>query len=624
MRSKTSFFNPTVFWSDQRRYWPLTAGYALVWLLILPLTRFVESAHDGHLSTLNFRLDTLTMAVAGGCWSAFLSAVLFAMAAFSYLANPRATNGLHALPARRETLFATHYLAGLCAQLAPQALVVLLTSLVLAARSALDARIMGLMLLGLALPTIFFYSLGVLCMIFTGQLLAAPVFYAALNFLVVGLEYMVLEFAGNFLYGWAGNATPRLLVFSPFIKLLEVGVHAVEQRNGDRLFVEGLSWLWLYAAVGLVLAALSMLVYRTRRSEETGNTVAIGWAKPVFLYGVTFCAALAFGQLLYALFYGQYRSSGDYSLPIMLACMAAAGLLGYFCAEMLLKKSFRVWKTGWKGAVAVAGVLVALGVALSFDLTGYEGYVPDPKDVLAASVDWYTYNNDANFDVELRTPEAIRLATEAHYAVAADKERQLLSRGEDRYYDVEDTTPDYTAGSFFVRYTLTNGRVVKRRYSNFLVYADQLGVPGSPAAALTALGNNDEVQYAQMLMRGGWNSSNYRLIGGYLNCAVFAPDGSYRGENPRSLNTEEARRVYDAIVRDIAAGHTSFNLFGGYEERESIELHFLDLDATRADAPSTSAVDEFGNDYTFATYPAVTERMTETLAVLREFGVEIH
>ena len=35
MRSRTSFFNPTVFWNDQKRAWPLTAGYALLWLLVL-------------------------------------------------------------------------------------------------------------------------------------------------------------------------------------------------------------------------------------------------------------------------------------------------------------------------------------------------------------------------------------------------------------------------------------------------------------------------------------------------------------------------------------------------------------------------------------------------------------
>ena len=37
MPSKTSFFNRTVFLHDLKRWWPLTAGYALIWLLAMPL-----------------------------------------------------------------------------------------------------------------------------------------------------------------------------------------------------------------------------------------------------------------------------------------------------------------------------------------------------------------------------------------------------------------------------------------------------------------------------------------------------------------------------------------------------------------------------------------------------------
>ena len=131
MRSRTSFFNRTVFWNDLRRWWPLTAGYALLWLLILPLTRLTEYGRSyGVPSAWNMKLDTLGIAAVGGYWSAFCAGILFAMAAFSYLTSPRATNGAHALSARRETLFVSHWLAGLCAQLAVQVVVVLLTALV--------------------------------------------------------------------------------------------------------------------------------------------------------------------------------------------------------------------------------------------------------------------------------------------------------------------------------------------------------------------------------------------------------------------------------------------------------------------------------------------------------------
>ena len=125
MQSKTSFFNRTVFLHDLKRWWPLTAGYALIWLLAMPLGWLTELNHDAYLSAWNVQFDALDIAGNAGYWSAFLTGILFAMAAFSYLTNPRATYGLHALPERRETLYVTHYLAGLCSQLAPQLLTVL-------------------------------------------------------------------------------------------------------------------------------------------------------------------------------------------------------------------------------------------------------------------------------------------------------------------------------------------------------------------------------------------------------------------------------------------------------------------------------------------------------------------
>ena len=81
---------------------------------------------------------------------------------------------------------------------------------------------------------------------------------------------------------------------------------------------------------------------------------------------MAFWTAVALGQFLYYFLFGQYRSSGSDSLPGTILCMAAAGLVGYFAAEMLIKKSFRVFRAGAKGAAIVAGVLVLLGSGMSF------------------------------------------------------------------------------------------------------------------------------------------------------------------------------------------------------------------------------------------------------------------
>ena len=639
MQSKTSFFNRTVFLHDLKRWWPLTAGYALIWLLAMPLGWLTELNHDPYLSAWNVQFDALDIAGNAGYWSAFLTGILFAMAAFSYLTNPRATYGLHALPERRETLYVTHYLAGLCSQLAPQLVTILLTLAVLAAHGAFSARLLGLMLLAFVLPTLFFYSFAVFCMMFTGQILAAPVFYGALNVLVVGVELLIRTFAGNFLYGWAENIEPVLTPLSPIVKLVENGVNATQNtyevlENGvtlveetHELYLLGLDWLLIYAAAGLVFAALGLLVYRKRPSEATGSTVAIGWARPVFQYGVTFCAALALGQLLYFLFFGQFRSNGSYSLPGTLGCMALSGLLGYFVAEMLLKKSFRVWKSGWRGALVVVAVLVVMGCGMSLDLTGYESYVPDVDDVQAATVQMNVYNSSAHtYLFGIRDPETIRLIIEAHRAVVSDKERQLRLNDSAQPRDYNEAGAAY--GYFSVDYTLNDGRVVRRRYSDVTFFSDELGDPASVAGALTALNSSETVMFARALGRDYFSSDNdprvlrdLRFTGG--DAYVYNND-AYR-EQSRTLTAHEAELLYDAVLRDVAAGHVSASLF----ESESILNGSVTLYATY-DAPDR-VVDRA------VTYPSdvppgrdmtsydlgVTERMTETVATLRAMDVDV-
>ena len=647
MQSKTSYFNKTVFWSDCRGYWPLTAGHALLWLLILPLPLFTELSHNPDRAVSSVLHDVLNLAAHFGYWIAFGFGILFAMAAFAYLTNPRATNGLHALPARRETLYVTHYLAGLCAQLAGETLAVLLAAAVLASYGVFDARIIGLSLLALALPTLFFYSFGVLCVIFTGQALAAPVFYVVLNVLVVGVEMLLRNFAGNFLYGWAGDSQPVLTPLSPIVKLIEANTRAQweEYLTGKRIILQGLEWLWLYAAVGLVCAALGLLVYRRRHSEATGDTVAIAWARPVFQYGVAFCTALALGQLLYEVFFGQYRANADYSLPGTLACMAAAGLLGFFATEMLLKKSFRVLRSGCKGALIVTAVLVAVGFAMTLDLPGFETYVPDADGVTRAYVEWHGYYGGDDFHATLTDAGAIRLAAEAHRAIVRDKQRQFsLGDGEwQRVSTVSGTGReeyDRERGTFYIRYTLKSGRSVTRHYGGIWLYAAELGDPASPAATLSALYKEKSVAFQSAVgmnynnSTDPWLLDDLRFTGGYADIAKWRNE-EYIGSETVDLSAAEAKAVYDAILRDAEAGRINDSLFvavGGVA-RGHVELYARYVDTSGSGSsgePGSIAVPggvalpasaERGIDVWFN--PSITREMTETLAALRAAGVEL-
>lgn len=336
MQSATSFFNRALFRKNLQRFWPLWLGYVLIWLLLLPLPLLNELAdYHGVPTVVDASYYLLQIGAYGGLVMGAVFGIFFAMAMFAYLTNPRATQGFHSMPVRRETLYATNYLTGLVCMVSALVLAFALAGITAACFGALDLTALGTALLAAVLSVLFFYSFAVLCMMFTGQILAAPVFYGTLNFLAVGMEYLVRTFAGNFLYGYSGYSAPETFAFlSPAWELVCVldvsnvarvdrilsdGTHQV--IRGGEYMLSGLGVLGIYAAVGIVLAVLGLLVYRRRASEATGSIVTVAWARPIFKYGVAVCAAFSLGQLIYFLVFGLNLHNGQYSLPGTIACM---------------------------------------------------------------------------------------------------------------------------------------------------------------------------------------------------------------------------------------------------------------------------------------------------------------
>lgn len=634
MQSVTSYFNRELLRGALQRTWPLWAAYTLIWLLLLPVTIFIRLS-DRHIvysrPTLSYEL--LSTGLPTGVMMAAVFGIFFAMAMFAYLTNSRATNGMHAMPIRREGLFLTHYLAGLFCQVVTLLVSFALAALVTAAFGVFDGYAVGMGLLLCVLLVLFFYSFGVLCMVCVGQILAGAVFYGILNFLFVGMEALLRSFAGNFLYGYDGRSSAfSTAPLSPLVEIVRsLSVVYVYDDAGTRfgttyysstydgidplgpigVRVFGLGTLAAYAAAGLVLAALALLLYRKRRSEMTGNTVAIGWLRPVFKYGVALCSAFSLGQLLsYFVFELTDSTYTAGALIGTIACMIFAGLIGYYAAEMLLKKSFRVFKTSWKGALATSAVLILIGLSFPLDLTGYQTRVPEQNDIVSATVNLYGGNVSGSFD--LSGQESIALLRDAHCAVITDKARQTEYNR--RYVPFDGDTC-----TLRITYELADGTELFRTYDLSIDEA-LLSDPSSPESTLTKLANCTEITRARVL--GGWvpdNLEELRITGGYLNCSYYS-DGKYSHSQEAELNAAQANSAFTALMQDCAAGSIeSADLFTADENDceyyLSLELWYFDPSDNEVRA---SAATHAGEDlYNGSFYLRVTPGMVSTLRVLR-------
>ena len=615
MRSVTSYFNRELLRGALQRTWPLWAAYTLIWLFLLPVTLFIRLS-DRHIvysrPTLSYEL--LSTGLPSGAMMAAVFGIFFAMAMFAYLTNSRATNGMHAMPIRREGLFLTHYLAGLFCQVVTLLVSFALAALVTAAFGVFDGYAVGMGLLLCVLLVLFFYSFGVLCMVCVGQILAGAVFYGILNFLFVGMEVLLRSFAGNFLYGYDGRSSafstaplspPVEIASSLSVSYVYDGIDPI----GVRVF--HLGTFAAYAAAGLVLAALALLLYRKRRSEMTGNTVAIGWLRPVFKYGVALCSAFSLGQLLsYFVFELTDSTYTAGALIGTIACMIFAGLIGYYAAEMLLKKSFRVFKTSWKGALATSAVLILIGLSFPLDLTGYQSRVPEQSDIVSATVDLYGGNVSGSFN--LSGQESIALLRDAHCAVITDKARQTEYNR--RYVPFDGDTC-----MLRITYELADGTELFRSYDLSIDEA-LLSDPSSPESALTKLANCTEITRARVL--GGWvpdHLEELRITGGYLNCSYYS-DGKYSHNEEAELNAAQANSAFTALMQDCDAGSIeSADLFAAEEDDceyyLSLELWYFDPSDSEARASATKHTGE--ELYNGSFYLRVTPDMVSTLRALR-------
>lgn len=538
MRSGTSFFNAAVFRKHLLRFWPVWAAQLVILALELPLNALMLLRMDleAHVGVTGGYLESFARyTVTGMTDFALPMAVVFgllsAMAACSHLYSQKSANFMGALPVRREGLFFSHYLAGLVTVLGPGVIAFLLTIPVELAGGCLLPGQLGYWLGYTCSAGFFFYTFAVFLGMFTGHLLALPIFYGIFNCLAVIVAVLLEWVLNTFYYGfaslpdWVGRTVNWLTPVMNF-GALEMGELGEWYDYGSTPHL-----LWIYPLAALALAVCALLLYRRRNLETAGDVVAVRVMRPVFQYGVALCAGLFFGMMTMAIL--NLREIG------LMVSIFLWGIAGYFVARMLLSKSFRVLRY-WKGAAAVGAVFLLLFAVVGFDLTGFETRVPRTQDVASVTIKGLSgapYDGGSRADAVLDDPEDIAAAVALHQALVARRER-----AEDSVSVITGEAVGYT--EYYVTYRLKNGSTLSRDYS--AVLADQ-----EVSRAAQALLSDPDV----ILQSYGFDQLEQR---GKL-IRAYAPElGAAHGE--------EAQALLDGVLEDIAAGRLGVHTLGGAED----------------------------------------------------------
>lgn len=432
MKSRTSFFNPTVLKKDITRFAPVWGLYSLFVLLFVLLLWETEPTAARFMNTAPSLFQGMGVVN-------FLYASLVALLLFGDLFQGRVCNMLHAMPLRREGWFLTHLTAGMLFFLVPNGIAALLTAALLQEYSWAAFLWLGLMLL----QYLFFFGAATFSALCAGSRLGALTVYGILNFLAVIVGWFVITFYQPLLYGLKMNFY-NFAKYSPIIRFCNsryLQTHFDNMTHAaylDRYTPGDWQYLGIAAGVGVVLLGLALLIYRRRQLEYAGDLIAFKPAAPVFLVIYTLCA----GAVLYFI--------AEVFAPALSYIFLAVGFaIGFFTGKMLLERKVRVFRG--KNLLAFGALAVAFAISLgltALDPIGVTRYVPEKEQVSSVKLCASHYVYDLQRSAVLLTKdEDIERVLSIHQDCI---DRRTAERG--------NTLPLY------VCYALENGAVVERYY----------------------------------------------------------------------------------------------------------------------------------------------------------------
>ena len=566
MLSKRSYFNAVLYRKNLARFWPLWGGISLagcvvpLYMLLMLMSYSGAGFHIENSDVSNAIYAVLTVMVPAGL---LVYAALCGVLCWGYLTNSRSVGLYHTLPVSRTCLFLTTVASGLTMMLVPFVIVGGLSVLVLLGWGVfpLKALIWGaLSVIGMSL---LFFSLITFSAMVSGNSFSVLAFYFLGNFLAPTLDWLLTSFARGFLFGVSSDYTGKVEFFSPVFFLYR---HLGVERQNDVWVLQGTWVIGVYVLVALAILAVSLLLYRRRKSESAGDVVAQGWLKPIFRYGVALLFGLTLGQVLYEFVYALPFGTSLYKRIVpMTICVAVTAVVGYYVASMLLKKSLRVFRGSWKGALTTVAMVVILCGCVSFDIFGSVGYVPDLEDVEEVSVYGVTQSFYTPGDSALA-----KQVTDLHRAILADEayirdmtEQSGIS-GYSYSYDTWDTQ-DTCYPTLYIEYWMKDGTTLHRQYRLALVKDRWNNQPDTFDYKLRQTSYGPEAAVARVTPEHGGTVE-------YLYAQYW--DGDSQELN---LSGDAARKIYEAVLEDAAAGCTlTDEIFGsgGNDTLGSLEFYF--------------------------------------------------
>ena len=396
MPSKTSWLNNQIILQTIRSAGWIPIIYFLGLLFALPLDIFSRYENDLRANFQPLPVESLfqyTLQIQVGLL--IIIPVIMAIFLFRFLHVKSAAEMMHSLPLKREKIFYHYTLSGIVSLIIP---VVLTTLIVLLMYQVVDLHAyFGMREIFIWAGTTILLNLVLFTAgVFVAMMTGSSVIQALLTYvLLIFPAGFVVLFVSNLHFLWFGypmdyylNSNIEKMSPLTFIALLDERV-----MDGKILAV--------YVVASIILYGCSLFFYKKRRIESASDAIAFPKLRSVFIYGTTFCFTML-GGVYFAAIIESNR------IGWLVFGYIIGAVIGYYVAEMVLQKTWRVFRK-FKGLLIYGASMAVLLLGVQV-LDLYENYVPEEDEIQQVFITDSSYafaNHPANYGFEF-TPEPLQ------------------------------------------------------------------------------------------------------------------------------------------------------------------------------------------------------------------------
>ncbi|MBC2580731.1 DUF6449 domain-containing protein [Clostridium sp. DJ247] len=373
MKSKTSFFSKGIILDDIRRFGWISIVHALALFFVVPLKiLMLHSSEQVNKEIISKEIIKNMFYLTYTQFQSFLIIivpVLLGIFLFRYMQVKTSTDMIHSLPVKRSVLYRSHVAVGIISLIIP---VVVIAIISIFLNKTLDLgqyyRIYDVVQwCGITiLFNLVFFFVSVLVGMIVGSSVLQGVLTYILLFLPIGLTLLVTESLNTFVYGFMNNISQDISRLSPIARIFQ-GFQDYHNINRKISITE----LIVYIVLCIIIYFLAEIIYNKRKMEAAAQSIAFKSLQYVFKYASSFCVMLLVGA---------YFKGTQGNIQWILFGFFIGSLIGYFAAEMIVKKSLWVFKS-IKGYIVYAVVIIVVMQGIKFDVIGYESKIPNINEV---------------------------------------------------------------------------------------------------------------------------------------------------------------------------------------------------------------------------------------------------